>query len=120
MLARWLQRQWFAQRRLSPALWLLAPLAGVYSALAAVNRRRARPERLPVRVIVARDLAHAKIRERLERQEPMPDYFKNHPVYYAGPAKTPAGYASAARSVDVKTCQCRSCWRWLRGNCNDP
>jgi len=52
MLARWLQRQWFAQRRLSPALWLLAPLAGAYSALAAVNRRRARPERLPVPVIV--------------------------------------------------------------------
>ncbi len=47
-------------------------------------------------MIVARDLAHAKIRERLERGEPMPDYFKNHPVYYAGPAKTPAGYASGA------------------------
>ena len=47
-------------------------------------------------MIVARDLAHAKIRERLERQEPMPDYFKNHPVYYAGPAKTPAGYASGS------------------------
>jgi tetraacyldisaccharide 4'-kinase len=52
MLARWLQRQWFAQRRLSPALWLLAPLAGVYSMLAAANRIRARPERLPVPVIV--------------------------------------------------------------------
>ncbi len=52
MLARWLQRQWFAQRRLSPALWLLAPLAGAYSALAAANRARARPERLPVPVIV--------------------------------------------------------------------
>ena len=47
-------------------------------------------------MIVARALAHAKIRERLERQEPMPDYFKNHPVYYAGPAKTPVGYASGA------------------------
>ncbi len=43
-------------------------------------------------IIVARDLAHAKIRERLERGEPMPDYFKNHPVYYAGPAKTPEGH----------------------------
>jgi tetraacyldisaccharide 4'-kinase len=52
MLARWLQRQWFAQRRLSPALWLLAPLAGVYSALAAADPARARPERLPVPVIV--------------------------------------------------------------------
>jgi fumarate hydratase, class I len=47
-------------------------------------------------MIVARDLAHAKIRERLERGEPMPDYFRNHPVYYAGPAKTPAGYASGS------------------------
>ncbi|MDF1789724.1 MAG: FumA C-terminus/TtdB family hydratase beta subunit [Verrucomicrobiales bacterium] len=47
-------------------------------------------------IIVARDLAHAKIRERLEAGEPMPDYFKNHPIYYAGPAKTPAGYASGS------------------------
>jgi fumarate hydratase class I len=47
-------------------------------------------------MIVARDLAHAKLRERLERGEPLPDYFKNHPVYYAGPAKTPAGYASGS------------------------
>jgi fumarate hydratase class I len=47
-------------------------------------------------MIVARDLAHAKIRERLERGEPMPDYFRNHPVYYAGPAKTPEGYASGS------------------------
>jgi fumarate hydratase class I len=47
-------------------------------------------------MIVARDSAHAKIRERLEHGEPMPDYFRNHPVYYAGPAKTPAGYASGS------------------------
>ncbi len=47
-------------------------------------------------MIVARDAAHAKIRERLDRGEPMPDYFKNHPVYYAGPAKTPEGYASGS------------------------
>jgi fumarate hydratase class I len=47
-------------------------------------------------MIVARDLAHAKIRERLESQQPMPDYFKNHPVYYAGPAKTPEGMASGS------------------------
>ncbi len=47
-------------------------------------------------MIVARDSAHAKLRERLDRGEPLPDYFKNHPVYYAGPAKTPAGYASGA------------------------
>src|SRR5260370_3379840 len=47
-------------------------------------------------MIVARDLAHAKLRERLERGQGLPDYFKNHPVYYAGPAKTPQGYASCA------------------------
>jgi fumarate hydratase class I len=47
-------------------------------------------------LIVARDLAHAKIRERLQRGEPMPEYFKNHPIYYAGPAKTPAGYVSGS------------------------
>jgi len=47
-------------------------------------------------VIVARDLAHAKLRERLEAGQSLPDYFKNHPVYYAGPAKTPEGYASGS------------------------
>jgi fumarate hydratase class I len=47
-------------------------------------------------MIVARDAAHAKLRERLDRGEPLPDYFKNHPIYYAGPAKTPEGYASGA------------------------
>jgi fumarate hydratase class I len=47
-------------------------------------------------IIVARDLAHAKIRARLEAGEPMPDYMKDHPVYYAGPAKTPDGMASGS------------------------
>jgi fumarate hydratase class I len=47
-------------------------------------------------MIVARDLAHAKLRERLEKGLGLPDYFKDHPVYYAGPAKTPEGYASGA------------------------
>ena len=47
-------------------------------------------------MIVARDSAHAKLRERLEKGEPLPDYFKDHPIYYAGPAKTPEGYASGA------------------------
>src|SRR5262245_7080498 len=47
-------------------------------------------------MVVARDLAHSKLRERLEAGKGLPDYFKNHPVYYAGPAKTPAGYASGA------------------------
>jgi len=47
-------------------------------------------------MVVARDSAHAKLRERLEKGQGLPDYFKNHPVYYAGPAKTPEGYASGA------------------------
>src|SRR6202043_3666085 len=46
--------------------------------------------------IAARDSALAKRRERLKKGEPLPDYFKNHPIYYAGPAKTPDGYASGA------------------------
>jgi fumarate hydratase class I len=47
-------------------------------------------------LIVARDIAHAKIKERLDRGEGMPQYLKDHAVYYAGPAKTPAGYASGS------------------------
>src|SRR6185369_5248771 len=47
-------------------------------------------------MIVARDLAHAKLRERLERGDELPQYVKDHPIYYAGPAKTPAGYASGS------------------------
>jgi len=47
-------------------------------------------------LIVARDIAHAKLKERLDQGERLPDYVKNHPIYYAGPAKTPAGYASGS------------------------
>ena len=49
-------------------------------------------------LVVARDIAHAKIKERLDAGEPMPKYLQNHPVYYAGPAKTPKedGYASGS------------------------
>lgn len=65
---------------------------------------RAQLSTLPVRtrvslsgpLVVARDIAHAKIAERLEAGEPMPDYLRDHPVYYAGPAKTPQGYASGS------------------------
>jgi len=42
-------------------------------------------------IVVARDIAHAKLKERLDRGEGLPQYFKDHPVYYAGPAKTPEG-----------------------------
>jgi fumarate hydratase, class I len=47
-------------------------------------------------VVVARDIAHAKLKERLDRGEGLPDYLKDHPVYYAGPAKTPEGYATGS------------------------
>lgn len=47
-------------------------------------------------LIVARDIAHAKLRERLETEGDLPDYIKNHPVYYAGPAKTPEGMPSGS------------------------
>jgi len=47
-------------------------------------------------IIVARDMAHAKLKERLDRGEDLPQYFKDHPIYYAGPAKTPKGYVSGS------------------------
>ncbi|MBI5121008.1 MAG: fumarate hydratase [Rhodospirillales bacterium] len=47
-------------------------------------------------LIVARDIAHAKLKERLDSGQGLPEYFKNHPVYYAGPAKTPTGMASGS------------------------
>ncbi len=47
-------------------------------------------------MIVARDIAHAKLKERIDAGQGLPDYLRNHPVYYAGPAKTPKGYASGS------------------------
>ena len=47
-------------------------------------------------MIVARDIAHAKLKERLDSGKGLPDYIKDHPIYYAGPAKTPAGHASGS------------------------
>ncbi len=69
-----------------------------------MNDIRAELSRLPVRtrlslsgpLVVARDIAHAKIKERLDAGEPMPQYLRDHAVYYAGPAKTPEGYASGS------------------------
>jgi fumarate hydratase class I len=63
-----------------------------------------RLSRLPIKtrvsltgpMIVARDIAHAKLKERLDNGVGLPDYFKNHPIYYAGPAKTPAGLPSGS------------------------
>jgi fumarate hydratase class I len=47
-------------------------------------------------IIVGRDIAHAKLKERIDKGEGLPDYVKRHPIYYAGPAKTPKGYASGS------------------------
>ena len=47
-------------------------------------------------IIVGRDIAHAKLKERIDRGEGLPQYIKDHPIYYAGPAKTPEGYASGS------------------------
>jgi len=56
----------------------------------------ATPLKLTGTIVVARDIAHAKIKEQLDRGEPMPGYLKDHPVYYAGPAKTPEGMPSGS------------------------
>jgi fumarate hydratase class I len=69
-----------------------------------MNEIRAELSKLPVTtrvmltgpMVVARDIAHAKIKERLDAGEPMPEYLRDHAVYYAGPAKTPEGYASGS------------------------
>ena len=56
----------------------------------------ATPLLLSGKIVVARDIAHARIKEGLDRGNPLPDYFKNHIIYYAGPAKTPPGYPSGS------------------------
>lgn len=69
-----------------------------------MNEVRAELTRYPIKtrlslsgtLVVARDIAHAKIKSLLSEGKPMPDYLKNHPVYYAGPAKTPQGMASGS------------------------
>jgi fumarate hydratase, class I len=69
-----------------------------------MNEIRAELSKYPVKtrlnltgtLIVARDIAHARIKKIIDEGKPMPDYFKNHPVYYAGPAKTPAGMPSGS------------------------
>lgn len=69
-----------------------------------MNEIRATLSRYPIKtrvslsgpMIVARDIAHAKLKERLDKGQGLPGYFRDHPVYYAGPAKTPKGYASGS------------------------
>jgi fumarate hydratase class I len=72
--------------------------------LRSMDEIRAELSRYPVRtrlaltgpMVVARDIAHSRIKERLDRGESLPSYLRDHCVYYAGPAKTPEGYASGS------------------------
>jgi len=70
------------------------PMADVLKALSA-HPIKTRVE-LSGTLVVARDLAHAKIKELIDSGKPLPSYLKDHAVYYAGPAKTPVGYASGS------------------------
>jgi fumarate hydratase class I len=98
------------QLETDPAQYLPDEEAGDASEVVAIDLNRpmadirATLSKYPIRtrvaltgpLVVARDIAHAKIAERLDAGEPMPAYLRDHPVYYAGPAKTPAGYASGS------------------------
>jgi fumarate hydratase, class I len=78
----------------SVAIDLNRPMADI---LAELNRYPVRTRlSLTGTMVVARDIAHAKLKQRLDNGLPLPDYLKNHPVYYAGPAKTPAGMATGS------------------------
>ncbi|MBW1881193.1 MAG: fumarate hydratase C-terminal domain-containing protein, partial [Deltaproteobacteria bacterium] len=101
---------WLEQMEENPARWLLEAGEEALAEPVHIDLNRPMPEVLaeltkyPVktrlaltgRMIVARDIAHARLKERLDRGEGLPDYFKAHPVYYAGPAKTPEGMASGS------------------------
>jgi fumarate hydratase class I len=92
--ARWLQGV-VAERETPPVqVDLDVPMSQILARLAQfpVKTRLS----LRGRMVVARDIAHAKLKERLDRGEGLPDYFKQHPVYYAGPAKTPPGMPSGS------------------------
>ncbi len=101
---------WIEQLDENPARWLLGEdeTEGVEAVQIDLNRPMneilEELHRYPIKtrlslsgtMIVARDIAHAKLKERLDRGEELPEYFKLHPVYYAGPAKTPAGMPSGS------------------------
>lgn len=71
-----------------------APMDEICEALSALEVST--PVLLSGTMIVARDLVHAELSKRMAAGEPLPDYFKDHPIYYAGPAQTPEGYASGS------------------------
>lgn len=101
---------WLEQLDQNPSQWLLGARSYLTAEPVRVDLNRPMKEILaqlsqhPVRtrlsltgkMIVARDMAHARVKERIARGEGLPDYFKNHPIYYAGPAKTPPGKPSGS------------------------
>jgi len=102
---------WVEQLETNPSRWLEAageapkgPNAVAVDLNRPMEEIRAELSRHPVKtllaltgtMIVARDIAHAKLKARLDAGEGLPEYFKKHPVYYAGPAKTPEGMASGS------------------------
>ena len=101
---------WIEQLDENPERWLLESTEEVETDAIPIGLDRpmadilAELTRYPVKtrlaltgkMIVARDIAHARLKERLDRGEDLPDYFKRHPVYYAGPAKTPPGLPSGS------------------------
>jgi fumarate hydratase, class I len=101
---------WLEQLDENPARWLIEADQGEGKSAIRIdldrpmNEIRAELSRHPVKtrlslfgtMVVARDIAHAKLKERLDRGEALPEYFRQHPVYYAGPAKTPPGMPSGS------------------------
>jgi len=101
---------WLEKMDYNPSQWLLPDNLMDEKEAVRINLERPMPEilkelsRHPVktrvalngRLIVARDMAHARIKEIMDSGKPLPDYFKNHPIYYAGPAKTPEGMPSGS------------------------
>ncbi len=101
---------WLEQLDEHPERWLLEADEDMAEKAVEINLNRpmdqvmAELSRFPVKtrvslsgtMVVARDIAHAKLKERLDRGEGLPDYFKRHPIYYAGPAKTPPGMPSGS------------------------
>lgn len=103
---------WLEQLEYDPGKYIPAKYRGVNTSdgAVAIDLNRPMPEILaelskyPVKtrlkltgtIIVGRDIAHAKLKERLDRGEGLPQYIKDHPIYYAGPAKTPAGMPSGS------------------------
>ncbi len=98
------------QLEIDPAKYLPEPSTEAGAEVVAIDLNMPMPEILaklsnyPIKtrvalsgtIVVARDIAHAKLKERLDRGEGMPQYMKDHPVYYAGPAKTPEGLATGS------------------------